>query len=86
MLNLPAVSLQSCQVVFDKVVMLSGVTGGVGTGVILRALTDVQCQLPALGVSSGAAILVCFPFFTRILHPSPFIDIQAPVNVCAHMH
>lgn len=62
MSSLSAVSLQSCQVVFDKVLMLSGVTGGVGTGVILRALTDVQCQLPALGVSSGAAILVCFPF------------------------
>lgn len=71
MSSLSAVSLQSCQVVFDKVLMLSGVTGGVGTGVILRALTDVQCQLPALGVSSGAAILVCFPFF-KDHAPFPF--------------
>lgn len=52
----------SCQVVFEEVVMLSGLAGDVGGGVVLCALTDAQCQLPAPGVVLGTAERVCLPF------------------------
>lgn len=72
---------------FDKVVMLSGITGEVRAGVILHALTDVQCQLSALGVDSGAAIRACLPF-DKDPAPSPLllINMHAHVNTCVHMH
>lgn len=54
---------------FEEVVMLSGITGVVGGGVVLCALTDAQCHLPALGVVIGDAERVCLPFDT--LPPCP---------------
>lgn len=54
---------------FEEVGMLSGITGDVGGGVVLCALTDAQCQLPALGVVLGAAERVSLPFDKD---PSPF--------------
>lgn len=49
---------------FEELVMLSGITGVVGGGVVLCALTDAQCHLPALGVVLGDTEPVCLPFDT----------------------
>ena len=37
-------NVSSCRLEFEEVVMLSGITGDVGGGVVLCALTDAQCQ------------------------------------------
>ncbi|KAI4804315.1 hypothetical protein KUCAC02_025946, partial [Chaenocephalus aceratus] len=67
-LDSPSENVSSCQLLFEEVGMLSGITGDVG-GVVFCALTDAQCQLPARGVVLGTAERVCLPFDKD---PSPF--------------
>lgn len=79
--------VSSCQVVFEEVVMLSGITGDVGGGGVLCAPADAPCQLPAPGVVLGDAERVCLPF-DEDPSPCPLLNVHEHIRqtrVCTHM-